>query len=198
MLYLQAYNYIIGYVKRDPITADYLSRYYQSNKYSISNRTRSDHSTSNKCVNTSSWKLLSTELKLYYPLRNELSVKNNILLYRNKIIVPIALQQQILNKAHSHHQGVNKTKPLLRQKLWWPGINKHVEQLISIFHSCQASNNARTKYEPLKMSEIPKSPWQTIAIDLKGPFSTGEHVLVIIDYRSRYPVLATMKKAPPQ
>ena len=38
------------------------------------------------------------------------------------------------------------------------------------------------------MSEIPKQPWETLAMDLKGPFTSGQHLLVIIDYRSRYPV----------
>ena len=29
---------------------------------------------------------------------------------------------------------------------------------------------------------------ETLAMDLKGPFPSGEHLLVIIDYRSRYPI----------
>ena len=29
-------------------------------------------------------------------------------------------------------------------------------------------------------------------MDLKGPFPSGEHLLVIIDYRSRYPIPALL------
>ena len=47
--------------------------------------------------------------------------------------------------------------------------------------------------EPLKMTEIPKTAWETLAIDLKGLFPTGEHILVVIDYRSRYPAIAILK-----
>ena len=32
------------------------------------------------------------------------------------------------------------------------------------------------------MSEIPDNPWNTVAIDLKRPFPTGEKILVLIDY----------------
>ena len=33
---------------------------------------------------------------------------------------------------------------------------------------------------------------ETLAMDLKGPFPSGEHLLVIIDYRSRYPIPALL------
>ena len=50
----------------------------------------------------------------------------------------------------------------------------------------------QNKCEPHLMSEIPKQPWEILAIDLKGPFPTGEHILVVIDYYSRYPVTAIL------
>ena len=53
---------------------------------------------------------------------------------------------------------------------------------------------SQIKYEPLKMTEIRKSPWEVLAIDLKRPLPTGEHLLVLIDYRSRYPVIAKLKE----
>lgn len=35
--------------------------------------------------------------------------------------------------------------------------------------------------EPLLMSEILDNPWDTVAIKLKGPFPTGENILVSVD-----------------
>ena len=43
------------------------------------------------------------------------------------------------------------------------------------------------------MSEIPKSPWEVIALDLQGPYPTGDYLLVVIDYRSRYPIVRSLQ-----
>ena len=43
------------------------------------------------------------------------------------------------------------------------------------------------------MTEIPTKCWQTVAMDLQGPYPTGDHLLTLIDYRSRYPVVIPMR-----
>lgn len=42
--------------------------------------------------------------------------------------------------------------------------------------------------------KLQENPWEVFAVDLKGPFLTGEHLLELIDYRSRYPVIAKLKE----
>ena len=42
---------------------------------------------------------------------------------------------------------------------------------------------------PLKMIELPSGPWENVATDFHGPLSSGEHLLVVIDEYSRYPVV---------
>ena len=44
--------------------------------------------------------------KCYYPVANDLSVCNNLLLRGDRIVIPQSLQQQILAKLHCGHQGV--------------------------------------------------------------------------------------------
>ena len=76
----------------------------------------------------------------------------------------------------------------MRKKVWWPGMSSDVKTLIKHYHTCQITNTTHVKCQPLQMSEIPKQPWETLAMDLKGPFPSGKHLLVIIDHKSRYPV----------
>ena len=73
-------------------------------------------------------------------------------------------------------------------------MSSAVEKLVKTCHSCQVTAQPQVKYEPLKMTEILKSPWEVLIIDLKGPFPTGKHLLVLIDYRSCYPVIAKLKE----
>lgn len=42
------------------------------------------------------------------------------------------------------------------------------------------------KGEPLKCTKSPPGPWQDVAVDLMGPMPTGESLLVVVDYYSRY------------
>ena len=48
--------------------------------------------------------------------------------------------------------------------------------------------------EPLCMTKIPKDVWDTLAMDLQGPYPTGDYLLALIDYRSRYPVVGQMRE----
>ena len=144
-----------------------------------------------QCVKSNHW-YKDPDIRPYFQIRNELSIKKNLLLKNNCIVIPTELQQQVLNIAHASHQGITKTKAILREKVWWVGISSAVEQVIKTCHSCQVTTSSKVKCEPIQMSEIPKRPWDTLAIDLKGPFPTGEHLLVLIDYRSRCPVVAKL------
>ena len=39
---------------------------------------------------------------------------------------------------------------------------------------------------PLKSTPLPKQPWEEVAVDLMGPLPSGEHLLVLVDYYSRW------------
>ena len=40
--------------------------------------------------------------------------------------------------------------------------------------------------EPIRTTPLPTGPWRDLAIDLLGPLPTGESILVVVDYYSRY------------
>jgi transposase InsO family protein len=81
---------------------------------------------------------------------------------------------------------------LLRQKVWWPGIDAQVERLVKVCIPCQATG-LKARPEPLLMTAMPEKPWQVVHIDLCGPFPTGEHVLGVVDECSRWPAVRLMK-----
>ena len=79
-----------------------------------------------------------------------------------------------------------KTKQLIREKVWFPNIDREVEVLLSSCLACQV-NGPNTKPDPLTMSSLPPEPWHTVHIDFCGPFPSGEYLLVVIDAYSRFP-----------
>ena len=102
----------------------------------------------------------------YKNIRNELSVSNQgILLRDTRIIIPESLRAKAAQLAHEGHQGLVKTKKLLRERIWFPGIDKSVEDLIENCSICQLNNNGN-RSEKLKMSKFPELPWVHLEIDL--------------------------------
>ena len=76
--------------------------------------------------------------------------------------------------AHEGHQGITKTKALLREKVWWPLMGKQVEEEVKHCMPC-LSLSPDEKPEPINISEM-KGPWETVHIDLYGPLPSGEHI----------------------
>ena len=121
-------------------------------------------------------------MKNFEKVKSELTFVNEegVLLKGNKIVIPQKLQSQIVTLAHQGHQGIVKTKALIREKVWFPGVDSLVENMVKTCESCQiVSKDARI--HPLQMSQLPDYPWQKVSCDFTGPFPTGEYALVIID-----------------
>ena len=128
------------------------------------------------------------DLKLFRKVKDDLTVNhdNSVILRGNRIVIPSSLQSRAMVLAHEGHQGIVKTKKLLREKVWFPGIEARVKQHIGNCNACQA-NGPKNHPEPLQMSTLPPQPWYTVHVDFCGAFPTGEYLLVTIDAYSCFP-----------
>ena len=99
------------------------------------------------------------------------------------------MRTRILDIAQQRHLKIIKTKGILIEKIWWPGIDQDVEYLIKRCHSCQvtSTSQANNMSVPVTPTEIPENLWDMLAMDLKGPYPAVDYLLALIDYRSRYP-----------
>jgi len=137
---------------------------------------------------TQKWNESDPNLAPYKNVKDELSVADGFILRDTRLVVPNSLQRRAIDLAHSSHQGIVKTKKLLRETLWFPGIDKMVEQVVADCLPCQASTTKQTEtLEPLKMSKLPDAPWKEVSTDFCGPFGTDTYLLVVIDEYSRFP-----------
>ena len=66
---------------------------------------------------------LTPELHQFNRVFKSLSVVDGIILKANKIVIPKKLRKRIVTAGHEGHQGFEKTKQLLRSKVWYPGID---------------------------------------------------------------------------
>ena len=81
------------------------------------------------------------ELKVYRKIKSELALNelDRIILRGSRIILPERLCLKAVHIAHEGHQGLVKTKQLLREKVWYPGIDKLAKNAVDTSILCQAN-----------------------------------------------------------
>ena len=125
-----------------------------------------------------------SELSRYEKIKEQLTCTETLLLKSDRIFVPAALQERIIDIAHEGHLGMVKTKALLREKVWFPCMDKMVENKIKSCLPCQVVTPIYNR-EPLKMSVLPDNPFDEVSIDFASV--NGETLLLVIDDHSRFP-----------
>ena len=84
-------------------------------------------------------------------------------------------------------------KGLARSRVWWPGIDKDIEQTCAQCVQCSQHSKDPPK-SPLSVWDFPSKPWQRLHIDYAGPFF-GLMWLVWIDAFSKYGGVERVKSA---
>ena len=143
-----------------------------------------------KCIQTGDW--TNCPNSTYRLVKDELCQLGQLVIRGTRIVIPRCLRQQVVDLAHEGHQGIVKTKANLRSKVWWPAIDKDAETRCRSCHGCQIVSQPQVP-EPMVRTRFPEKPWQDLALDLLGPLPTGESLLVVVDYYSRYFEVAVMK-----
>ena len=103
-------------------------------------------------------------LGLYWKVLDSLSIHNDLLMYNLRIVVPLSLQKETLQKVHEGHQGIVRCRMRTKMSVWWPGISKHVEEFVQRWPICARDREPRR--EPLTPTPLPDYPWQVIGSDL--------------------------------
>lgn len=127
--------------------------------------------------------------KPYYHFRDELTVIDGVILKNNHIVVPSVLRQDMLNKIHEGHMGIEKCRRRGRSVLYWPNMNRDIEDKVSACAVCQKYRNQQQK-EPLLMHDVPNTPWIKVGADLFK--LEGKDYLLVVDYMSSYPEIALL------
>ena len=133
---------------------------------------------------------LPTNLRIFWSYRDTIGIDDGILFKGKQIIVPETMQKDIIHQLHRGHLGVEKTRLLVRDTVYWPKINSDIEKLVKSCSVCQEDQDANRK-EPMLPSEIPARAWQIIGTDLFE--IKGRQYIIISDYFSKFPVVKELQ-----
>ncbi|XP_056151372.1 uncharacterized protein K02A2.6-like [Lampris incognitus] len=133
-------------------------------------------------------KCLPSELQPYWQYHQDLLIADGLLLEGERLVIPLTMQEEMLNKLHEGHQGMTKCAARAQQSIWWPGLTSQIKQKVENCEIC--AREAHNAPEPLLTTPLPDRPWQRVAADL---FQWNNAMyLVVIDYFSRYIEVANL------
>ena len=71
----------------------------------------------------------TSPLRPYWLRRYELSVEDGVLLWGNRVVMLFPGQSAVLSELHETHPGVSRMKALARSYVYWPNLDRDIEQL---------------------------------------------------------------------
>ena len=110
-------------------------------------------------------KEVSHPLHPYWQHLETLTIEDGLVLSGEALTVPPSERERILCQLHQYHQGITKSQLLTHGCIFWPTINKAIEEVVCQCETCtwfQAQNDAT----PLTPTPTPCHPWQMCTSDI--------------------------------
>lgn len=96
--------------------------------------------------------------KPFWLCRQELSVEKGIILRGSRVYIPGKFREFVLEELHSGHRGMTVIKGLARSSVWWPNIDRDIEEKVRKCTSCQ--ENASSPPATHVSWPLAKEPWE--------------------------------------
>ena len=132
---------------------------------------------------------LPKDLRPYWSYRDEIGISDGVIFKGKKVIIPDAMISDILHQLHEAHLGIEKTRLLMRESVYWPNIYKDIEMMVKCCAVCQESQ-AEYRQQPLLAHDVPSTPWTKVASDMFQ--IKGDNDLLVTDYHSKFYLVAKM------
>jgi hypothetical protein len=80
-------------------------------------------------------KEMSEDIKPYFNRRNELDIKQGMLLWGHKLVIALKFREVLLMELHSSHLVTVKMKAIARS-MWWLNIDKEIDLITKECRGC--------------------------------------------------------------
>eukprot|EP00731_Ephydatia_muelleri_P021930 Em0014g521a len=107
--------------------------------------------------------------------------KLECILWGSRVVVPTKLRPEVLQTLREAHPGVVRMKALAQGTVWWPGVDKDIEDKVKACARCQV--NRKT---PLPVPwEFPVQAWSRLHVDFTNLFQ-GKLFIILVDTHSKW------------
>ena len=122
--------------------------------------------------------LTDKAIRIFFNIKDDLWLKEGLIMFKNRLVIPKYLRPRILRSLHSAHQGTEGMRSRASTSVYWPGINQDIRQTR---FNCTACDNIapRRAQEPLQLKPLNQYPFKDICAD--GFEINGVHYVAIVD-----------------
>lgn len=110
-----------------------------------------------------------------------------------KVVVPMSLRKELMQKAHDQygHPGVQKMLNIISPHYYWPQMTQDISNYVKYCNTCQLNKKPRQKkFGLLQAVPTTDQPFECLSVDTVGGFnyynSTKKYLHLIIDHATRY------------
>lgn len=122
-------------------------------------------------------------IRQYFSYRDELLVQNELVFKGERVLVPLDMRREMMQRIHYAHIGVNGCIRSAKECIFWPGMTSAIRDHVETCDVCRKFDNKQQK-ETLVCHDVPSRPWAKVGTDL---FQVEErHYMVTVDYYSSF------------
>lgn len=125
-------------------------------------------------------------IREYFQFRDHLYTVDGVVLYKDRVVIPPALRQDVLSALHSAHQGVSSMISRAESSVFWPGITPAITSLRAECNHCNRIAPSNPSAPPIPPMS-PDYPFQCVCADYFQHKGVG--YLVIVDRYSNWPIV---------
>ena len=103
--------------------------------------------------------------------QDSLYVTDGVVLYKDRVVVPLLLRPTVLENLHSAHQGVSSMQLRAQSIVFWPGITAGIQEIRSKCRDCNRNAPSQAPI-PSEPAVPPSTPFEQVFADF---FEFGGH-----------------------
>ena len=107
---------------------------------------------------------IDAEIREFHKFRHGLMVVDDVVCYKDRVVVPELMRQDVLEVLHAAHQGVSGMTNRAEQSVFWPGITADIIRMRAICRTCVRNAPSQPAGLPVTPPS-PSYPFEMIAID---------------------------------
>ena len=129
---------------------------------------------------------MAQSIREYHQFRDELYSVDGVVIYKDRVVIPPSLRNEVVLALHAAHQGVTSMTSRAEASVFWPGITSAIATTRARCEHCNRIAPSQPNAPPFQ-PVLPMYPFQCIWADFftyKGVF-----YLCIVDRYSNWPII---------
>lgn len=101
---------------------------------------------------------LDKNLVQLWKFKDKIYVEDDLVFYEDRVYVPKKLINEMLHVLHASHMGITRTLNRAKQVMFWPEMQKDIENFIAKCRICER-NRSRNEKHTITPHPIPQFPF---------------------------------------